>query len=222
VIAVLLFAAALAATPAELSPEARSAIAPVLDAIAAERAAQAKLPTAKDDAERLVRLGKLDQAPRLAFPKVDMTKAPEAERALAGKALGAAVNALDAEIQAQVLGMVPPEGWFTRSRYGAEASKAAFMIIQHSSVESWRRFLPVIQPLVATGEVDGEAFALMYDRLEVTEGRPQRYGSQFRCRGGGFESFPLEDATRVEAWRKEAGMPTSYADHLANLAGAPC
>ena len=223
-IAALFFAAALAATPADLSAEARAAIAPVLDAIAAERAAQAKLPPPKDDAEKLIRLGRLDQAPRMALPLVDLSKAPAAERAATGVAMNAAIKAVDAEAEAEVLKMVPPEGWFTRSRYGVEAANAAFLIIQHSRVENWRRFLPVIEPLVARGEASGESYALMYDRLAVNEGRPQRYGSQFRCQAGKLAPFPLEDPVRVDAWRKQMGMSRTYADQLAGLSKvkAPC
>ena len=216
-IAALLLAAALAAAPAELSPEARSAIAPVIDAIAAERAAQAKLPPAKDDAEKLVRLGKLDQAPRMALGKVDLMKAPEAERTRAFDAMRDAMKAVDDETEVEVLKMVPPEGWFTRSRYGAEAATAAFLIIQHSKIEHWRRFLPIFEQLVAKGEVAGNSYALMYDRLAVNEGRPQRYGSQLRCQGGKLVPLPLEDPARVEAWRKEMDMPFTYAEQFANL-----
>lgn len=223
-IAVLLFAAALATAPPELSPDARAAIAPVLDAIAAERAAQAKLPPPKDDAEKLVRLGRLDQAPRMALGYVDLSKAPASERAATGIVVGAAMKAVDAETEAQVLKMVPPEGWFTRSKYGHEAANAAFQIIQHSSIENWRRFLPVIKRLVAKGEASGESYALMYDRLAISEGRPQRYGSQLRCEGGKLAPYPLENPLRVEELRKQMGMPFTYADQLANLSKVkvPC
>jgi hypothetical protein len=224
VIAALFFAAALAAAPVDLSPGARAAIAPVLDAIAAERAAQAKLPPPRDDAEKLIRLGRLDQAPRMALRHVDLSKAPAAERAATGVAVGEAMRAVDSETEAEVLRMVPPEGWFARSKYGHEAARAAFHIIQHSSVENWRRFLPVIERLVAEGEADGDSYALMYDRLAISEGRPQRYGSQLRCEGGKLVPYPLEDPARVEELRKQMGMPFTYADQLANLdkVKAPC
>lgn len=71
--------------------------------------------------------------------------------------------------------------------------------------------------LVAKGEASGESYALMYDRLAISEGRPQRYGSQLRCQGGKLAPYPLEDPGQVEAWRKAMGMPFTYADQLANL-----
>jgi hypothetical protein len=224
VLASLIFAAALAAAAPDLSPEARSIIAPVVDAIAQEKAAQAKLAPPKDDRERLLRLGKLDQAPRLALPQVDFSKTPAAERAATGNALSAAMRAVDQATEAEVLKLVPPEGWFARSRYGEDGERAAFLIIQHSGPENWRRFLPVIERFVAKGEASGESYALMYDRLAPTEGRPQRYGSQFRCEAGKLVAYTLEDPERVEPRRKEMGMRVTFAEQVANLstAKAPC
>ncbi|MEW5684542.1 MAG: DUF6624 domain-containing protein [Pseudomonadota bacterium] len=223
-LASLIFAAALAGATPSLSPEAFSAIAPVVEAIAQERAAQAKLPPPKDDREKLIRLSKLDQAPRMALRHVDFSKAPAAEVPAAKAALTAALKEVDALTEAEVMRMVPPEGWFARSRYGEDGERAAFLIIQHSSIENWRRFLPVIERFVAKGEASGESYALMYDRVAITDKRPQRFGSQLRCEGGKLVPYPLEDPARVEAWRKEMGMPFTYAEQLANLSKVkvPC
>ena len=60
--------------------------------------------------------------------------------------------------------------------------------------------MPVLEPLVVTGEVDGQSFGLMYDRLAVNEGRPQRYGSQMKCEAGRYVPEPLEDPA---AWRDQ-------------------
>lgn len=207
----LMGAPALAQTP-PLSSGAQAAIQPLINAIAAERAAQAKLPPPKDDAEKLLRLGRLDQAPRQSLKDVDFKKAPEGERDAARKAMGAAIGAVDDETQKAVLAMVPPEGWFSFSRYGVEPARAAFLIVQHGDKAMWKRFLPVIEAMVAQKEAAGTDYALMYDRLAVSEGRPQRYGSQTHCVAGKMEHFPLEDPARVEELRKQVGFPWTYAE----------
>jgi hypothetical protein len=207
---------AMAAATAPLSPQAQAAIQPVIDAIAAERAAQARLPPPEDDAEKLRRLGRLDQAPRRALKDVDFTKAPEAERKAARAAMGAAIDQVDDAAEAEVLRLVPAEGWFARSKYGEEAARAAFLIIQHSTIENWRRFLPVIERFVARGEADGNSYALLYDRLATSEGRPQRYGSQSRCVDGEMQPYPLEDSARVDEFRRQMRLdPVSFAEYAA-------
>ena len=62
-----------AASAAPLSPQARALVAPVQAAIDAERAAQAALPPPADDRERLIRMGRLDQAGRQVLLAHDAT-----------------------------------------------------------------------------------------------------------------------------------------------------
>ena len=46
--------------------------------------------------------------------------------------------------------------------------------------------------------------ALLRDRIDVREGRPQRYGTQIDGKGN---IAPLLDAARVSQWRQEVGLP---------------
>jgi len=214
------FAAQVMAAPSELSPEALALIAPVGATIAQVRAKQAARPPPRDDAESLVRMGELEQAARDAVGKLDPSAIPATDRRNAMTAVWRQVQAVDQANQKALLEMVPPEGWFTITRYGREASHAAFLIVQHANPELWRRFVPVLEPLAAKGEVAGGEFALMYDRLAGSEGRPQRYGSQMTCKDGKLVPRPIEDPDRIDARRRAMGM-TPYADYLASFADAP-
>lgn len=212
---------ALPAMAQELSPQARALVAPVGDAIAAERARQAALPAPVNDAERLERMGTLGQVGRRALFDIDLSSLPPDQVPLASKAKWAAIEVMDDENLKALLAMVPPEGWFLKSRYGEKAARAAFLIIQHSDLEQWRRFVPILEPLVAAGEVNGSSFGLMFDRLAVAEGRPQRYGSQLHCEGGRWVPDPLEDPARVEELRRALGFLQTYADYVASWTTAP-
>lgn len=205
---------ALPAMAQELSPQARALVAPVAEAFAAERARQAALPPPVSDAERLERMGAIDQAGRRVLTKIDLTVLPAEEIRAARKVMWAPIQAADRENLKALLAMIPPEGWFLKSRYGQKAAKAAFLIIQHSDEEQWRRFMPILEPLVAAGEIDGQSFGLMFDRLAVSEGRPQRYGSQMFCDKGRWTPNPLEDPTRVEELRNAMGFPQTFAEYL--------
>lgn len=214
-VCLLLFAAAPAlAQDAPLSPRALALIAPVGAALDAERTRQAALPPPADDAEKLLRMGAMDQVGRRVLTGIDLTVLPSEEIPAARKAMWAPVEAADTENLNALLKMVPPEGWFLKSRYGEKPANAAFHIIQHSDVAQWKRFVPVLEPLVATGEVDGQSFGLMYDRLAINESRPQRYGSQMKCEAGKWVPETLEDPARVEEWRKALGFPWTFAEYL--------
>jgi hypothetical protein len=215
----------LVATPAlaqELSPQAQALIAPVKAALDAERARQAALPPPANDSEKLLRLGAMDQVGRRVLTGIDLTTLPEAERAAAKKVMWAPVEAADDENLKSLLAMLPAEGWFLKSRYGEKAAGAAFNIVQHSDLKQWKRFVPVLEPLVVTGEVDGQSFGLMYDRLALNEGRPQRYGSQMTCKDGKWVPDRLEDPARVEEWRAAMGFPQTFAEYLEHWKTYPC
>jgi hypothetical protein len=76
--------------------------------------------------------------------------------------------------------------------------------------------------MVKAGEADGAAYALMYDRLALSEGRPQRYGSQMRCSDGQYDvGEPVDDIDRVDSRRASVGLGT-LAKNVERFAGRGC
>ena len=207
----------------ELSAEARALIGPVLETITEEKRRQAEAPPPQDDQERFLRMYRLDQMGREAMLKIDLSTLPPEQEQAANRAMWQAQNHADEANLDAVLAMLPPEGWFLKSRYGEGPSQTAFLIIQHSNLEQWRRFVPVLEPLVAAGEVDGAQFGLMYDRLAVNEGRPQRYGTQVTCKNGRWviDYDNLEDPANADHRRAEAGFPHTLAQYEARFASWP-
>lgn len=202
----LALALVLQATPS--GPDLSARIAPVTAAIAAEQTRQAALPPATSDRERLERMGELDQVGRRAAILVDLSDVPDADRKAAELALWAPVGKIDDQLSAELLTLLPPEGWFYKSVYGDKAAGAAFLIVQHGEPEFQRRFVPVLELLVAKGEVEGTRYALMYDRLAVNEGRPQRYGTQMMCKNARWviDYENLEDPEHAQARRDAIGF----------------
>lgn len=222
-IALLLAALLAIQAPASLSPEARALIAPVTEAIATEEARQVALPPPADVTERFLRMYRLDQQSRVALNAVDLSGLSPADRQTAERALWDAIGAVDEQNQKALLEMLPPEGWFYKSVYGEGPAKTAFLIIQHSDIDLWRRFLPVLEPLVATGEVEGQDYGLMYDRLAINEDRPQRFGSQVICKAGRYvvDYENLEDPANADARRAAMGFRQTLAEYETNFAAYP-
>lgn len=194
-----------------VSARAQAAVRPVRDAIAAEEAALKALPPPTSDAERLVRLGRLDQAARAALYGLDLSRLDGAER---GAALGAAwarVEAVDRRNQAALRALLPDDGgWFTRSAVGDAAAEAAWLVVIHAVGDRrlMREALRRMAPLVGTGEIEADWYAALHDRLAVLEGRPQRYGTQPVCRRGQWTAGEVEDPDGLAARRAELGLET--------------
>jgi hypothetical protein len=94
------------------------------------------------------------------------------------------------------------------SDVGKDAANAAFMVIQHSDIETQKKYLPVVKNLCEQNEASWSSYALMYDRILVSEKKPQKYGTQFKINETtrSVELFPMEDESKVDEWRKEVGL----------------
>lgn len=114
---------------------------------------------------------------------------------------------------------VAANGWFTISATGARASSSAWLMAQHADRDRdfQRHVLTLMEPLVAQGEVSRANYAYLWDRIAVSEKRPQRYGTQGRCTAPGkWEPDEIEDRSRIEALREEAeiGSLAEYEAHM--------
>lgn len=214
----LILALWLAASPAALSPEAQAKMAPFVAAVEAAKARQAALAAQTDVRARLETLLEIDQGPLKSLHAVGLPSLSPADRAAADALIGEEMTRLSAANGQAVVEMVPPEGWFSSKVYGDDAATGAFLIVQHADTGLQKRFLPAIEAFGRRGEAQLSHYALMYDRIAVDEGRPQRYGTQMRCEAGRMVPAPTEDPANLEARRKPMGFrwPT-YADYLANF-----
>lgn len=99
-------------------------------------------------------------------------------------------------------------GWVSMSKV-QDASVALWLVILHAPADIIRKEMPVLAIGAATGDLGPEALAQLQDRLDVLEGRPQRFGTQYVTTTDGHRQLaPLLDATRVDRWRNMVGMKT--------------
>jgi hypothetical protein len=120
-------------------------------------------------------------------------------------------------------GVLARIGWFDISRYGAEASQAAWLIVQHADHDpAWQeRVLTGLAPRVARGDMQRNYYAYLVDRVAVAAGRPQTYGTQGRCQGrGNLQLFEVMDRASLDRRRAEMGLET-IADYTLRFCGRP-
>lgn len=94
-------------------------------------------------------------------------------------------------------------GYPSKSRVGDFASQTVWLVIQHSDLEVQKQYLPQLETAARNGDLPPAMIAALKDRIDVREGRPQKYGTQLGPEG----LCPLLDASRVNEWRKEVGLP---------------
>jgi hypothetical protein len=210
-------AAAQTAAPV-LSPAVRAAIAKPMEALDAALAKEAAAPPPASDREKLESMGRIDQSWRSFMGDLKLDGLTPDEQKAAYAAIAARTDPIDNEQLAMVMGLRPMEGWFPISAFGPEAAEAAFHIVQHGSLSAQKSVLPAMTAMAARGEVNRQEYAALYDRVQIRQGKPQRYGTQFDCVDHRPVPVPLEDPARVEALRASMKCPITFADHVKGLA----
>ena len=115
---------------------------------------------------------------------------------------------IDTEHLARVTEIVDAHGWPGAALVGADASQAAFMIIQHGDHDTQERMLPLVEAAYHAGDLEGQSYALLYDRVLVGRGEPQVYGTQTGFSADGeIVLSPLAEPETVDARRAEIGLP---------------
>lgn len=131
---------------------------------------------------------------------------------------------VDADNTEFLRGLIAELGWIDATRFGAQASDAAFLMVQHTSdLRLMRTALPHIERDVRAGLIGGQNYALLFDRLQLNLGYLQRYGSQLGTHDGVSRLMPCEDIERIDELRAEMGLGPlgEYLDYFREEGGDP-
>jgi hypothetical protein len=136
------------------------------------------------------------------------------------EALWEAQHKVDETNLGQLEEIVDTYGWPGEGLVGREAAMAAFLIIQHADHGTQVEYLPLIEKAVEDEELEGQALAMLQDRILVREGKRQVYGTQLRRdeASGELGLSPIKDRENVDARRAELGMPP-LAEYLEMVRG---
>ena len=109
------------------------------------------------------------------------------------------------------------DGWPTAARVGELAARAAWLVAQHADTQLsvQRRALRLLREAAGRGEAPAQQVAMLADRVAVSEGRHQTYGTQVAdVVDGRPVSWPVADPDRLDERRATVGLEP-LATHLA-------
>ena len=99
-------------------------------------------------------------------------------------------------------------GWPTKKLVGEDGAAAAFLLLRNTSNPTMQAaLLPVIIAATSAGEIRLSDFAFYIDRLRLTAGLKQLFGTQATIRDGFLVMFPIENEALVDARRKQYQLP---------------
>ena len=120
--------------------------------------------------------------------------------------------------------MLKTNGWPTTALVNEEGVFAAFQILKNAGAfELQRDLLPVILAAIKKDPFQKREFAGLYDRLRVSVGMKQLFGTQAVSTGGFLVLYPVEDPANLDARRAEFGLSPieQYAKSLERTFGRP-
>lgn len=121
-------------------------------------------------------------------------------------------DSVDEGHQEQLMQMVREGGWPTISRVGPEASRAAWLIVQHApSLEFMEYCLELMEALPA-GEIDPVNIAYLKDQVLMMSGKPQIYGTQYQGTGNDMQLWVVDDFEHLDERRANIGLDTVAAN----------
>jgi len=115
------------------------------------------------------------------------------------------LSATDAELTMELKQIVDQKGWPTIALVGIQASNAAMTVLTHTADHAWQlHLLPTLEQLADAGKIDPSSLALVVDKELVSEGKLQRYGSQFKAVRDGMAMYGVEDPDQLDQRRAKA------------------
>lgn len=113
-------------------------------------------------------------------------------------------------------------GWPNEQLAGADGAEAAWLIAQHAIAEPdfMRACRMLLETEVASGGVPAWQLAYLDDRIRVSEGRLQRFGTQLEVTPDGPKLCPTEERETLDERRLKAGLDP-IAERLQSMQGTP-
>ncbi len=119
------------------------------------------------------------------------------------------IMARDSRNTIKVTEILETYGWPNEDIIGPQHGNTLFSVIQHADLHIQQKYLPLMREAVKTGAAEKSSLALLEDRVAVSQGQCQQYGSQlaFSKRLNKYYVLPLSDPANVDQRRDKMDLP---------------
>lgn len=117
------------------------------------------------------------------------------------------INEVDMEHTERLKEIIKQYGMLDVDGIGKDGLEAVSLILIHSpDINFQEEMLPFIKKLYSNDALEGQEYALLFDKILVNKGIRQYYGTQFIFKDGKYIPDEIEDESNVDLRRKELGM----------------
>jgi len=126
-------------------------------------------------------------------------------------------NRADSLNTSRIIELMDKMGYPGKSVVGDGHASTAFLVIQHADLEIQEKYLPMISAAADKEEVPWRSVALLVDRVEMRNERPQIYGSQVsrHPKTNEFYFSEIQNPIQIDSIRATVGLGAiqGYADN---------
>jgi hypothetical protein len=122
------------------------------------------------------------------------------------KELWVAINKSDSINLVKVKLVLDKYGWLGADVVGQTGNSTLFLVIQHADLKTQEHYLPMMKEAVKNKKASPPDLALLVDRIEMRNNRPQIYGSQINMKDGKYIIYTIIDEPNVNKRRAEVGL----------------
>lgn len=140
-----------------------------------------------------------DQQYRIELNNIEKEHGKESEQA---RKLLQIIKMKDSVNVLKVRKILDTNGWPGREVVGEKGGQTLFAVLQHADTGTQKKYLPLLKKAVEDGKVQPYYLVFLEDRLALSEGRKQTYGTQIIRTEKGYEIAPIEDEENVNVRRK--------------------
>ncbi len=155
----------------------------------------------------LEKLGTQDQTLRLLLPEAETRFGRNSEEY---KFIWSLIDEQDSIAITRLEQIIDTYGWLGKSKVGAKANQAIWLIIQHADIETQEAYLPILKQSVENRESEGWHLAFLVDRILMKTNKKQKYGTQAIWDSvlGKNKIYPINEIESVNDRRKKLGLQT--------------
>jgi hypothetical protein len=117
------------------------------------------------------------------------------------------MNSVDGKNAERIEEMFEDHGFPSAEMVGKQGVDAAFLLLQHAPLKLQEAYYDDVKTAYESGNLDGQEYALLTDRIRVRRGEKQLYGTQTDIINGDVVVAPVADSLNLDARRDSLGLP---------------
>ena len=117
------------------------------------------------------------------------------------------MNSVDGKNAERIDEIFEDHGFPSAEMVGKQGVDAAFLLLQHAPLKLQEAYYDDVKTAYESGNLDGQEYALLTDRIRVRRGEKQLYGTQTDIINGDVVVAPVADSLNLDARRDSLGLP---------------